>query len=98
MVGMSGLSTAATLSPRGVIFSLYPFNFSFYAAIGPVSWACPAEVFPIRICTKVVSFSAAYSPLFTAMNAVAEFVVRMLDLALFLGLVPWSPDKRRVEN
>jgi hypothetical protein len=39
-----------------------------------------------------------YSRLFTATNAVAESAVKMLDLALFLGRVPWSPDKRRVEN
>ena len=44
---------------RGVIVCSYFFVCSFAITMGPVSWTYPAEIFPMRVRAKAVSFSTA---------------------------------------
>ena len=44
---------------RAVIVFSYLFVCSFAVTMGPVSWTYPAEIFPMRVRAKAVSFSTA---------------------------------------
>ncbi|KAI0259680.1 general substrate transporter [Gloeopeniophorella convolvens] len=44
---------------RGIIVCSYLFVCSFAITMGPVSWTYPAEIFPMRVRAKAVSFSTA---------------------------------------
>ncbi|TCD66166.1 hypothetical protein EIP91_001720 [Steccherinum ochraceum] len=49
---------------KGVIVCSYLFVSSFAITMGPVSWTYPAEIFPMRVRAKAVSFSTAANWLF----------------------------------
>ncbi|KAI0312838.1 general substrate transporter [Amylostereum chailletii] len=44
---------------KGIIVCSYLFVCSFAISMGPVSWTYPAEIFPMRVRAKAVSFSTA---------------------------------------
>lgn len=49
---------------RAIIVCSYLFVCSFAITMGPVSWTYPAEIFPMRVRSKAVSFSTATNWLF----------------------------------
>lgn len=49
---------------KGIIVCSYFFVCSFAITMGPVSWTYPAEIFPMRVRAKAVSFSTATNWLF----------------------------------